>query len=323
MKSSIDIYMISGFLGSGKTTFMLKMLSKFEDKKIGILINEFGSIGIDGRLIEKDGIQLVEINNGSIFCSCLKGGFIKALIEFSKTDIDLLLIENSGMSDPSNIHQILYERKDMTGRPYQYKGAICIVDSVSFLNHVRVLAPVQNQIASSNLIIVNKMDLVNQQTLLEIEEKVHRINSKAYIYEAMFSDIPLTVLDEKLLDNGYIGESSNEPWNRPATYSLESVSYQSKDNIVDFIRSIEGHILRIKGFVKDDSAWYHVDVVGDLISITEYSMGKRDLLSRTKLVIIGKGTLDFKDKITEAWKKIFQEVPEIYADSDGCQKNEG
>lgn len=322
MKCSIDLYIISGFLGSGKTTFVKKMLTNFKDKKIGILINEFGSIGIDGRLIEKDGIQLVEINNGSIFCSCLKGDFLKTLIEFSKTDIDLLLIENSGMADSSNTHQMLNELKDMTGRQYHYKGAISIVDSLSFLNHVKVLAPVKNQIASSNLIIINKMDLVNRQTMMKIEKEIHQINRKAFIYEAMFSDIPLTVLDEKLSDNGYIGETSNEPWNRPVTYSLESVSYQSKDNIIDFIRIIESHIFRIKGFIKDDATWYHVDVVGDLISVTEYSMGKRDLLSRTKLVIIGKSTLDIKDKITEAWEKIYQELPEIYTDFDMCQKNE-
>lgn len=319
MKKSIELYIISGFLGSGKTTFMQKMLTRYEDKKTGILINEFGSIGIDGRLIGKDGIQLVEVNNGSIFCSCLKSGFIKTLIEFSKTDIDILLIENSGMADPSNIHQILNELKDMTERPYQYQGAICIVDSLSFLNHVKVLSPVQNQIASSNLIIINKMDLVNQQTLLEIKEKVLEINPKAYIYEAMFSDIPLAVLDEKLLDNGYIGETSNEPWNRPASYSIESDSNQSKEKIIEFIHNIHGHILRIKGFIKDDTCWYHVDVIGDLIKVTDYSMGKRDLLIRTKLVIIGKDILDFRDEITNAWGEIFQEHPKIFDDFDGCQ----
>lgn len=320
MKKSIDLYIISGFLGSGKTTLMQRMLIKFDDKKKGILINEFGSLGIDGRLLEKEGISLVEINNGSIFCSCLKGDFIKALIEFSRTDIDLLLIENSGMADPSDIHQILNELKDRTGRQYVYKGAICMVDSVSFLNHVRVLAPVQNQIASSNLIIVNKIDLVNQQTLLEIKEKVHQINSKAYLYETMFSDIPLAVLNEKLLDNGFIGVNSNEPWNRPVTYSLESDGYQLKDKIIDFIHNIEGYALRIKGFIKDDADWYHVDAVGDLISVTKHSRGKRDLLSRTKLVIIGKSTLEFKDKITDAWERVYWERPEIYNDFDECQK---
>ena len=319
MRDGIDLYIISGFLGSGKTTFLQKMLENFEDKKVGVLINEFGSIGIDGRLIEKDGIELVEINNGSIFCSCLKGGFIKTLIEFSKSSIDVLFIENSGMADPSNIHQILTELKEKVGRPYQYKGAVCIVDSVSFLKHVRVLAPVQNQIASSNLVIANKMDLVNQQTLIEIEDKIRQINPSTYIYRTMYSDIPLTVFNENLVDNGYNGETSNQPWNRPSTYSLESDGTLTKEKMAEFIHKIEDYILRLKGFAKGEYGWWQVDVVGDYVKITDYPLSKRDVINRTKLVVIGKDTKDFKDIMITAWEEIFLETPEIFNDLDGCQ----
>jgi len=323
MKNSIDLYLISGFLGSGKTTFLQKMLENFEGKKVGVIINEFGSIGIDGRLIEKDGIQLVEINNGSIFCSCLKGGFIKALIEFSKEDIDLLIIENSGMADPSNMHQILDELGNMVVRPYEYKGSICIVDSVSFLKYIRVLAPVQNQIASSNFVIVNKIDLVNQSTLIEIEEKIHEINSHAFICQAMFSEVPIHVLNENLLDNGYVGETSNQPSNRPATYSLESEGDFTEKEMSDFIQKIGSYVLRMKGFLKGESGWWQVDVIGDYSKIIEIQLGKRDIIKRTKLVIIGKNTEDFKSLIIETWKDIFQTKLEIYDDFDDCQKSNG
>lgn len=312
MKKQIDLYLISGFLGSGKTTFLQKMLNNFEGKKVGVIVNEFGSIGIDGILIEKDGIQLVEINNGSIFCSCIKGDFVKTLIKFSKEEIDVLLIENSGMADPSNMHQIIDEVSERVGRPYEYKGAVCIVDSVTFLKYVRVLAPVQNQIASSNFIVVNKIDLVNQSTLIEIKEKLSELNPCAFVFETMYSEVPISLLEENLYDNGYMGETSNQCFNRPATYSLESeVSYVDKE-MKEFINKIRHYVLRMKGFLKGENGWWQVDVVGDYITITEVVLGKRDVIEKTKLVIIGYDSEDFKNEIEAAWKETFHEIPVIF-----------
>lgn len=76
------------------------MLSGMGDKKIGVLVNEFGGVGIDGTLVEREGMHLIEISNGSIFCSCLKGEFVKTLIGFTKLDVDILVVENSGLADP-------------------------------------------------------------------------------------------------------------------------------------------------------------------------------------------------------------------------------
>lgn len=312
MKEHIDLYLISGFLGSGKTTFLQKMLNNFEGKKVGVIVNEFGSIGIDGKLIEKEGILLVEINNGSIFCSCIKGGFVKTLIEFSKEDIDVLLIENSGMADPSNMHQIIDEVSDRVGRPYKYKGAVCIVDSVSFLKYAKVLVPVQNQVVTSNFIVVNKVDLVNQSTLKEIEEKIIELNPSAFVFEALYSEVPISLLEEKLYDNGFIGETSNLCTNRPATYSIESDGIYSDIEMVEFINKIKPYVLRMKGFLKGENGWWQVDVVNDYATITEAKLGKRDVIEKTKLIIIGHDSNEFKNEIEKSWNDTFHEMPEIF-----------
>jgi len=312
MKKQIDLYLISGFLGSGKTTLLQKMLNNFEGNKVGVIVNEFGSIGIDGKLIQKGGIQLVEINNGSIFCSCIKGDFVKTLIEFSKEEIDVLIIENSGMADPSNMHQIIDEVSDRVGRPFEYKGAVCIVDSVTFLNFVKVLAPVQNQIASSNFIVVNKIDLVNQSTLIEIKEKLSELNPCAFVFETMYSEVPISLLEENLYDNGYIGETSNQCFNRPATYALESEGSYSDKEMMEFINKIKQYVLRIKGFLKGENGWWQVDVVGDYATVSEAKLGKRDVIEKTKLVIIGHDSVDFKHEIEDAWNETFHEIPAIF-----------
>lgn len=303
MNKTIDLYLISGFLGSGKTTFLQRLLEDFQGKKVGVIVNEFGGIGIDGTLLERNGIQLVEINNGSIFCSCLKGGFVKTLIGFSKEAIDVLLIENSGMADPSNIHHLLDELGDRVGRPYYYRGAVCILNAVSFLKYVQVLAPVQNQVATSNFIVINKIDQVNQPTIEEIKQKVLELNPKAFLYETMYSDIPLDILEEKLVDNGYIGETSNQPYNRMTSYSIECEAEIPESAIQSFVREIQPQLLRMKGLVKIPGKWMKVDVVGDSITIQEFIIGKKDIIEHTKLVVIGNGPKEFKRELLAAWEK--------------------
>ena len=66
------LYLLTGFLGSGKTTLLLEMLKRLDNKKIGVIQNEIGKISIDGEILRNDDIQMVELNRGSIFCSCLK-----------------------------------------------------------------------------------------------------------------------------------------------------------------------------------------------------------------------------------------------------------
>lgn len=312
MNKEIDLYLISGFLGSGKTTFLQKMLKNMSGKKIGVIINEFGSIGIDGMLVEKDGIQLVEINNGSIFCACLKGGFVKTLIEFSKEDIDVLLIENSGMADPSNMHTLLGELGDKTGRPYHYRGAVCIADSVTFMRHVQVLSPVQNQIASSNFIAVNKIDLVNQGAILAIRQRIEELNPQAKVYETIYSEVPFEILEKELMDNGYVGETSNQPWNRPASYSLESQGLVEASQITQFVKSMQPYALRVKGIVQTSEGWLQVDGVGDYCEVKIFQPGKRDTIKHTKLVLIGNSPEEFRDETITQWNHTCKTECKIY-----------
>src|SRR5699024_9086516 len=97
-----QLYVLTGFLGSGKTTFLTNILEKLDDKKIGIIQNEFGKLSVDGELINKNGIEMTEISRGSIFCSCLKLSFVEALAEMGKMDLEYVFVESSGLADPSN-----------------------------------------------------------------------------------------------------------------------------------------------------------------------------------------------------------------------------
>jgi G3E family GTPase len=316
--TGIDLYLISGFLGAGKTTYLRDQLKNYESSKVGVLINEFGSIGIDGEIIDREGIRLVEFLNGSIFCSCLKGDFLKALIELSKTAIEVLLIENSGMADPSNMHGILTELRDKVDRNYHYRGAVCLIDSAYFLKQVQVLVPVQNQVAASNLIIINKIDKVNNETIREIEEDIHRRNPSAYLYRTIEARIPIAVLADKLSDNGFVGETSNKPWNRPASYSLEYDESCTEEQAAAFCVRMTEYTYRIKGLLKGCDGWLQVDAVDREVRITSIELRKRDPIRRSKLVLIGRNEIEFKEQLLTVWEEEFGRSPELYNDKDLC-----
>lgn len=211
MKNTIDLYLVSGFLGSGKTSFLKNMLKNFGNKKTGVLVNEFGPTSIDSIRLSETDIKMLEINNGSIFCSCLKADFLKALIALSNEDIEVLFIENSGLADPSNMRTLLYEISKKTEKKYEYKGAICIVDAQSFLKHVKVLPAVQNQVAHSNFVVVNKVDKANKEVLNEVKKVIYSINPLTYIYQAVYAEVPLSIIESKLVDSRYTGDTSNKP----------------------------------------------------------------------------------------------------------------
>lgn len=128
----IKMVLLTGFLGAGKTTMMQEILTAYSDKKTGVIVNEFGEINIDAKLIQKDGVQMAELSNGSIFCACIKDKFVDSLIELSYKDLDYLFIEASGLADPANMNQILDGIKNNVLNPYDYRGSICLIDGESF-----------------------------------------------------------------------------------------------------------------------------------------------------------------------------------------------
>ena len=87
-----ELYLLTGFLGSGKTSLLLHLLNHVQGRKIGIIQNEFGKLSIDGEILRRGGFTMVEINRGSIFCSCLKLNFVQALAELGQMELDTVFV---------------------------------------------------------------------------------------------------------------------------------------------------------------------------------------------------------------------------------------
>ncbi|MBQ5954792.1 MAG: GTP-binding protein, partial [Firmicutes bacterium] len=175
----IRLVMLTGFLGSGKTTLLQKLIDEYADRKIGVLINEFGAVSIDSELVEGNGIDMTELSNGSIFCACLKDKFVEALVELSGKDIDCLFIEASGLADPANMEDILKGLEEHLDRRYDYVHSVCIVDSTSYPDLIEVLESLDHQVVFSDIIILNKADLVTEDVIDSIKTDIYERNPDA------------------------------------------------------------------------------------------------------------------------------------------------
>ncbi len=297
----IKLILLTGFLGSGKTTLLKNILNEYSNKKIGVIINEFGKISVDGALLKKDGIKMIELMNGSIFCSCLKANFINSLIEMSKYEFEYLFVEASGLADPSNMEDILDAIKLHIKNEYSYMGSICVIDSENFMDLYDLLPAIVSQIEYSSAVIINKVDLIEDQDLKSILRKVKEINISTDIYETSYCNVNINQIVESMGYNDKNSkESSNTYESRPRAFILESQQKISKEGLLDFIKSILKSTYRVKGFAITDLGNFEINAVNEHIEMNPYKEG----LLKTEIVVISSVGIKIIGVMAEGLKKL-------------------
>ena len=302
MKNKINLYLLTGFLGSGKTTFLKSIIEDLQDKKIGIIQNEFGKISIDGAIIRGDGLEIVEINRGSIFCSCLKIKFADAMMQISDKPIEYLFVESSGLADPSNIGEILEAVTEFKGDVYEYKGAICVIDAPNFLEQIDDLETINRQLKHCHLAVINKIDLVEDNTVLKLREKISEINNKVPVVETSFGKIDYGFLNQDLLKDRWVEteDSTNSPENKPKTLSMSFQGVIDKQGLTKFLDIISQDTYRIKGFFLLEDGWNQVDVVNKKIDYKKWDAMEKE----SQLVFISKIGPNIIKPIINTWKEV-------------------
>ena len=264
----IKIILLTGFLGAGKTTLLKSILDEYDDKKIGIVINEFGKINIDARLVEKNGVEMAEVSNGSIFCSCLKENFVNSLIEMSKLDLEYIFIEASGLADPSSMTMLIENMKNKLVNPFDYKGALCVIDGEHFMELQEVLPALANQIEFSKYVLINKVDLINEETIEKIENVILKINPTATIVPTVYCKMDYSDAIARLSDVNTEGrESTNTVDSRPRSFSLKVIKTVEKEPLTAFLKVVGKHAYRIKGFINTPEGNIEISCVGDTVQL--------------------------------------------------------
>ncbi len=247
--NKIPFHIISGFLGSGKTTFLKRIIDKYSDEyKIGIIQNEFAPANIDGAELKKSGkdFNLLEINNGSVFCVCLLGDFVRSLEKFiDEIQPEILIIEASGLSDTTSVAEVI-SSGSLSEKIYLASNW-CIVDAQNFGKVGLMKQRVFHQIRMADFVVVNKTDLLETGTEI-INAEIKRINPFAKIMEASFCNISFD-LGNNAVNKFYFGEMKSLP--RPSVNSMviKSGKKISRSSIELFLSVWTSKAYRIKGFV--------------------------------------------------------------------------
>lgn len=306
----IKLILLTGFLGAGKTTFLNHILEEYKEKKIGLIVNEFSETGIDGALVQSqsDDMDMIELTNGSIFCACIKDKFVDALIALSKKDIEYAFIEASGLADPASISLILDGIRKHTEDQYEYCGSICLADAVYFLKYVKVLPALSRQVEYSRAVIINKTDLVTENQVQEVVEKIRELNPNTDIYKTTYGQVSIeAILSEKKEEERKAQETSNTEQTRPKTVTLVTDEEISEENLLHFLDEIAPSAYRIKGFVKVCGGSREVSAVGTYTAIRQWPVH----VATTNLVIISSVGIRIVSTVLEAAGKYFKQKVEL------------
>lgn len=281
----IQSFILTGFLGVGKTTMLANTVKEhFGDKNVAIVVNEFGDIGIDGNIISNVHSEVLEISEGCICCQLYKE-FTDGLTEIiKKYDPEIIFVETSGASEPFPIFQSMQNltvktSKDsnpfpiflsMQNEGISVEGVICVIDAKNFDSY-KENSTAKYQIGGSNIIVVNKVDLVTDKELESVKQGVVSIKEQ---YDIKNSLTGQPVFKNYLIQTAEQGVVKKELFN--GLYKIDEIiemasedhhhDHTSKDSITQKIAYINGDttfqeinqllkalpksIYRVKGVVK-------------------------------------------------------------------------
>lgn len=314
---TIPVVLVSGFLGSGKTTLLNHLLRNNRGIRIGVVVNDFGSINIDSMMVAGQVDSMVSLGNGCLCCA-VDVEELDAMFDVlagSKSALDVIVVEASGLAEPRNLIRMVLASDNPR---VSYGGLVGVVDAVEFASTRAEHPELDQHVQLADLVVLNKADVPSPDALSNIESLVRGIVADTPVLttdhgrvdaELLF-DVPERVqdptqprqmsFDEILLDDDdddhdhdSHGDQDDHAHHLHAKYS--TTSFESDEpfdprRFVDLVENPAGDVYRIKGFVHFDVPGYReryeVNTVGRHITMTPAEWGD-DTTRMTRLVLIG------------------------------------
>ena len=196
IKSKVPVTILTGFLGSGKTTLLNKILSEEHGKRIAVIENEYGEVGIDQGLVINADEEVFEMSNGCICCT-VRGDLIRVLGNLMKRrdKFDYVLVETTGLADPGPVAQTFFMDDEIRSE-FSLDGIVTLVDAAHIDQQLGRSDESSEQVAFADVLVLNKTDLVSDESLDTLEARLRDMNRMARVVRSKQADVSVeTVLN--------------------------------------------------------------------------------------------------------------------------------
>ncbi len=275
LSGKFPVSVITGFLGSGKTTLINRLLKRPDMNRVAVIVNELGEQAIDNDLVETSSEQMMLLNNGCL-CCVLRGDLQETLRDlFVKRrngdiiDFNRVIIETTGLADPAPVMQTLMT-DDMLQAHYRLDCVVTLVDAVNGVEQLETMQEPVKQAALADRIVITKSDLASDEAIGELESRLRELNPQVPVRRALNGDIELAFLVDvglrdtraKLADvERWLGVGVHEDEHGDVhrhddaikTFSLRfdrPFTWETFSQCVEVLTSMRGpDLLRVKGLV--------------------------------------------------------------------------
>lgn len=277
--------LITGSLGSGKTTLLMRILDT-ADRRMAVVMNEFGEIAIDSKVIQGENVQIVELAGGCVCCS-ITGEFEAAVREIIEKAVpELILVEATGVAEAD---ALVYEVEDNLPE-VRLDSVVSIVDAYLSIKYPSVGYTTRTQLETADIILINKIDLVATDEVKEVEAQVRRYNDTAMFFKTMGCDVDTNLLfgldlGQRHVSQRYHGEADFQSFTYVCDVSLNEERFR------ETAADLPSSVFRAKGFVQFPEGSF----------LFNYVVGRPELepfeADKTQLVFIGRNLEEAREDI--------------------------